>query len=459
MASEDPLLLLRHALSTGQEVQLVSSTGEQVFNLAASDFISFTSPTSGTKRAFPKTTATRFLQAGLPADAGDDKCYDLQALLHAFVHKDDKVPDFLRSANEDQVKFVGVTDRKAVVDYLSGKVPAEGAQGRLKPLAGASPSKRAAEDEADGGAAAGGAGVGAGAGAAGGAAPPAKKQRYQPNREDQEKVKRILQVLDGPAYGHVVGPGEEKKEKSGAAYHNRETVLRGERINNFDSVRALIAPRLKTLRDEQNSKAAAQPAPQQPVAGAKPQKKKQLNPIIIISPSSTALITMHNVKQLLEEARFIPSDLARTDAAAASASGFVTEDVIQINHARATSSAATAETRKARYFIVDGVEALSKFGGAGKLDEAWDRVVCVMTTGQEWQFKPYKWKEPKELFHHVKGVYPQWTSDPPNEKVKSWNVNPLRIDPSKRHVDKSTVAEFWRSLETWIAANKPWLSY
>lgn len=29
-----------------------------------------------------------------------------------------------------------------------------------------------------------------------------------------------------------------------------------------------------------------------------------------------------------------------------------------------------------------------------------DRVVCVMTTGQEWQFRPYKWPEPKELFHH-----------------------------------------------------------
>jgi len=33
-----------------------------------------------------------------------------------------------------------------------------------------------------------------------------------------------------------------------------------------------------------------------------------------------------------------------------------------------------------------------------------DRVVCVMTTGQEWQFNKYKWKEPKELFHH--GEYP-----------------------------------------------------
>ena len=81
-----------------------------------------------------------------------------------------------------------------------------------------------------------------------------------------------------------------------------------------------------------------------------------------------------------------------------------------------------------------------------------DRVVCVMTTGQEWQFKPYKWTEPKELFHHgtsahpcrdeglkgfvlmrlleyaVKGVFVQWNSDAPNTKVRSWNVTELRVD-------------------------------
>lgn len=48
-----------------------------------------------------------------------------------------------------------------------------------------------------------------------------------------------------------------------------------------------------------------------------------------------------------------------------------------------------------RYFIVDSVEALSKFGA-----DAWDRVVCVMTTGQAWQFRPYKWSDPRVLFHH-----------------------------------------------------------
>lgn len=29
-----------------------------------------------------------------------------------------------------------------------------------------------------------------------------------------------------------------------------------------------------------------------------------------------------------------------------------------------------------------------------------DRVVAVFTTGQLWQFKQYKWHDPKELFRH-----------------------------------------------------------
>lgn len=46
------------------------------------------------------------------------------------------------------------------------------------------------------------------------------------------------------------------------------------------------------------------------------------------------------------------------------------EDMIVVNHLRTTASVSQTgvEPRKGRYIIVDGVEALSKFGG---LDEAW----------------------------------------------------------------------------------------
>jgi parafibromin len=101
------------------------------------------------------------------------------------------------------------------------------------------------------------------------------------------------------------------------------------------------------------------------------------------------------------------------------------------------SSGKEHETQ-ARYFVVDSVEALGKFG-----PDAWDRVVCVMTTGQAWQFRPYKWNEPIQLFHHgaytgivliqasrgcvVKGIYISWSNEPPNTKIKDWNVTELKV--------------------------------
>lgn len=156
------------------------------------------------------------------------------------------------------------------------------------------------------------------------------------------------------------------------------------------------------------------------------------------------------------------------------------EDVIQINHARATGSVGGAgnETRNARYFVVDSVEALSKFGGAGKLDEAWcvlvrnTRLVLVLmprfarqgscglrhddragVAVQAVQVERAEGAVPQRYARAftfassflqgcnvlifvacrslaVKGVYPQWTADPPNAKIRSWNVSELRVRTS-----------------------------
>lgn len=34
-----------------------------------------------------------------------------------------------------------------------------------------------------------------------------------------------------------------------------------------------------------------------------------------------------------------------------------------------------------------------------------------------------------------------------------------QIDPTKRYIDKSVVAEFWRHLEMFMEKNKPYLSF
>jgi parafibromin len=103
---------------------------------------------------------------------------------------------------------------------------------------------------------------------------------------------------------------------------------------------------------------------------------------------------MHNVKRFLQDAIFEPSSDAR---ARATAEGNTRpEDVIPIYRTRTTVDSSGREiSSQQRYMIVDSVEALNKFGA-----DAWDRVVCVVTTGQAWQFRPYKWSEPRSLFHH-----------------------------------------------------------
>jgi parafibromin len=135
-------------------------------------------------------------------------------------------------------------------------------------------------------------------------------------------------------------------------------------------------------------------------------------PIIIISSSPTSLVTMHNVKRFLQDSVFESPQDARARAAAEGNPR--AEDVIPIYRKRTAIDSSGRETETSvrcvdsllcvlgghvksryRYFVVDSTEALSKFG-----QDAWDRVVCVMTTGQAWQFKPYKWNDPKVLFHH-----------------------------------------------------------
>jgi parafibromin len=99
----------------------------------------------------------------------------------------------------------------------------------------------------------------------------------------------------------------------------------------------------------------------------------------MISSSPTALITMHNVKRFLEEAtyvifivdhrqrlkfvktiRFEPSQDTRTRATAEG--NMRPEDLIPIYRKRTTIDTSGRETvTQAKYFIVDSVEALSKF--------------------------------------------------------------------------------------------------
>ncbi|KAG0145526.1 hypothetical protein CROQUDRAFT_716081 [Cronartium quercuum f. sp. fusiforme G11] len=461
-AKIDPLILLRRAISGRTDIHLLSSQNAKVFTLSEATALAL--PTPAGRVSIPKTLTTRYRKPGTPSDASPvaapEHFYDSQSILCCYLNREKGFAAYIQEAQQQGCAFVSATERKLITDFLEGKNAAEPASVVAFELGQAlyhnfGPATAGAKPSAGTGGTGGlwGEANGVSVSVAVDGASPAKRARYAVDKQDQELVKRIMQL-------------HEPRQVA-----DRRTVLRGNKAVNFENARTLVLDRIKVskedLRARQSGGGASLVKPVGvPGSGSASAKRRPMNPIIVISPSSSALITMHNVKRFLEDAVFEPPNSSRGSGAQITA----TEDVVMVNHRRgyttsqsvlpphsAAGSATKSKSgsdRAARYIVVDGIEALNKFG-----DDAWDRVVCVMTTGQEWQFRPYKWSDPKELFHHVKGFFIQWTHDPPNPKVRSWNVTEIRIDESKRHIDKSAAADFWRSLEAWIALHKPFVAY
>ncbi|TFK45958.1 RNA polymerase II-associated protein [Heliocybe sulcata] len=416
MSLPDTMVVLRRAVQSNTPVSYTKN-GEATANLSDATHIEIP------PHSYPKATPTRFLKPGSPASSAPasnpDDFFSLEAVYLAWRLKDAPGAEYMKAVRESglMVGFVSVTERKALVEWLEGKAHE---YDRIVPLVGAGDSTTPPGSPSH-----------PGTRVPGDTTSSPSKRRYIADAQDVDVVKKI--------------------KSNEVELRDRNTVLRGIKPNNFSSVRDAFAEKLKKAK-ESSKPGAAVPAAT-PALDPKLQARKARNmyPIIMISSSPTALITMHNVKRFLQEAIFEPSSEAR---ARATAEGNTRpEDLLAIYRTLThISPSGKQTTSQARYFVVDSVDALSKFGA-----DAWDRVVCVMTTGQAWQFRPYKWNDPRQLFHNVKGIHFSWTNDPPNTKIKDWNVTELKIDPQRRHVDKSVVAHFWKILDTWTLSNKPWL--
>jgi len=81
-------------------------------------------------------------------------------------------------------------------------------------------------------------------------------------------------------------------------------------------------------------------------------------PIIVISSSPTSLITLWNVRKFLEESIFEDSAVAKERAALEGNAR--AEDVVVVY--RNKGGEGNEGERKLQYFVVDGIEALNKFG-------------------------------------------------------------------------------------------------
>ncbi|WFD29741.1 accessory factor associated with RNA polymerase II [Malassezia sp. CBS 17886] len=408
---------------------------------------------------FPVGTLTRLLRARdalastaaietLSPEWNPDLFLSVGALVFAVQQRGERTGTYLRNATMAKVSPLSALERPGVLEYLLG------AREHWAGVVDGPSAAASVADAADGSALR----MDAADAGQGRAAPP--RRGYVPDAADAEFVRQLR------AKHEVVLMDRNDALKGSLSLSLADATegviagvapAKGTVSDDVFGLRAMLAPRLESAKRRQqvphrsstSSRSAGAP-------NAAARRSRAQDPIILLSNSPTALVTMFNVKTLLQDGVFVAPEQARQQA------GGIPELVVTIKTAADGSvDGASSNTRAAsrRILVVDSAEAVNRLGNGppGSDQDPWRRVIAVFTTGQAWQFKTYRWSDPRDLFKNVMGVYVRWTNEAPVPQVRDWNVTELQVDRAKRHTDKQLVAFFWRTLDSWVQRKKPHL--
>lgn len=202
---------------------------------------------------------------------------------------------------------------------------------------------------------------------------------------------------------------------------DHDAALRGSKNLDFGY---LVSDAKKLITQLKRSSSTSIPATPNATA---PRKQ----PILIVSPASTALLSLSNIKDFLENGRFIEPNPQNRPTNGITILNHKSDRLLPIAH---------------KIMVVDNVEMFNKL-------EYWDRVVAIFTNGQEWQFVKYKYSKPEILFQKFQGFYLSYQGDPSPPKIKDWNVIEIKVDRGeKRFRDKMIVKDFWAEVEKALIA-------
>ncbi|KAF0306116.1 Parafibromin [Amphibalanus amphitrite] len=202
---------------------------------------------------------------------------------------------------------------------------------------------------------------------------------------------------------------------------------------------------LKSVTEgSQPRKAPPQPAQigsQAQRATASPQssnKRVSRTPIIIIPAAPSSIISMYNVKELLQDLKYVSSEEKRKQ-------GFKRENDLLIQRQKAAGQTVP-------YRVIDH---------PAKLTNAdWDRVVAVFVMGPAWQFKGWPWDgNPVEIFTKVQAFHLKWDEMKLDNNVARWAVTVLNLSKTKRHLDRATLMTIWEKLDKFMIRNKSHLRF
>ncbi|KAI6654412.1 hypothetical protein LOD99_808 [Oopsacas minuta] len=156
-------------------------------------------------------------------------------------------------------------------------------------------------------------------------------------------------------------------------------------------------------------------------------KRESRTPIIIVPAALTAVITLQNAKEFLQDDKY----MAMSDIQIQS----VGDILIQ----RRKVEPGTSKFFTAPYRIIDSPAKLRQ--------NDWNRVVAVFVAGPQWQFKGWPGLaidgSPVEIFVKICAFHLKFLESPLETNIQKWNVTVLEISKTKRHLDKVAVNKFW----------------
>ncbi|KAK4150915.1 RNA pol II accessory factor, Cdc73 family-domain-containing protein [Chaetomidium leptoderma] len=391
--TDDPLLLLRHSIAAGSKIiPTTSADSSEEAPLSAATHLVFTHPS---RIAVPIDAPTRFTSS-------EGKAVDVRSIYFAWLNREFAIPEYNAVAAKlnDEMAGAATVHMFAFVERLVLFTFLEGAQEEsefIKPSAG--------DKDAT---------TGAGAAATGATLKVSQAVLSRAGRGTLDP--RLAQIYNG-------------ERRMG----DRNTILRGIKPTDFSHVRKLAAPFMTRKPGGPPLAAGVNGANPSLALNQKPARRP--DPIILLSPSASALLRMSNAKAFLEGGRYTPPDHNSTSTML-----HISRLIKDIDPARPM-----------RFILVEGPEQFKP--------EYWNRVVAVFTTGQAWQFKNYRWSNPAELFKHVLGVYCGWRGDQPPEAVRVFGHKVLTCsvekwrDPGQpgaetsRWRDREVVEAIWKGIE------------
>ncbi|SCU98535.1 LADA_0H13696g1_1 [Lachancea dasiensis] len=362
------LELLRAHISDSKAVTLVTPAGEQTEDISAASRVVL-EQNDETNEPLELDQETEFQV--------DGSHVPLRVVLHCWQHKDSSAADYLADCQTRNITNISFLQRMDLIAWLSGE-------------SDNSKFVNTAEKQL------------------------AAKVTAQMSGEASSSANEDPLLLEALSHEKVL------------LDHN--SSLRGSKPTNFGYLIKEVELKLvHSLKGSSKSrKAAERGGVSKPDAAKKAAAKK--DPIILIPSAASSIFTISNIKQFLEESKYVhPRDMPGSKS-----------DVTTV------TKKLDRFAKPIKFMIASNTRLFTK-------PEYWDRVVAVFTTGHAWQFNNYQWSNPSELFQKCKGYYFYFAGDVVPKHVEQWNVQRVELDKNKRFRDVEVLRYFWNTIEKELA--------